>query len=477
MSNKIQTNNGDKAFEHSQNHFLEFFSKAGSLMEKRTSAYGNETSALELFKPCIYADLETSLKLLFWLRDIRGVGAGNRSGFRSCLTWLANEFPDHVNANIELIAQYGRFDDLLALYDTPCQNIAMAFWASAIRKGDGLACKWAGRKDWKLRNFMKMSPKVFRKMLVAGTNVVEQKMCAKQYNQIEYPTVPSVAMSRYTNAFTKNDAVRYSQFKNAVVNGEAKVNTGALFPHDCMRTVSFGDPELANLQFDNLKNILNANERAIVMADFSGSMSSTIVAGSTTAFDVSFALALYISSRMPKDSYFYKKFMAYSMDCKLVDWNGMKFSDAVRVVPTIPGIVGFNTDIATALKTLRLAAANSVTKEDIPSTLIIVSDMQFDHDYGSIGNGQIPITAACRYDESVVEAEMQLWEQNGMKRPKIIFWNTAGYAGQQTQMNNKHVAMISGFSPQMLSIILKEFDYTPYKAMMKVLENYTVKLP
>ena len=45
-----QTNEGGSTYEHSLDHALEFFSKAGSLFEKRKSFYGQEESALSLFQ-------------------------------------------------------------------------------------------------------------------------------------------------------------------------------------------------------------------------------------------------------------------------------------------------------------------------------------------------------------------------------------------------------------------------------------------
>ena len=72
MKTNSKTHNGANAFEHSENHALEFFSKAGSLYTKKQSYYGNESSALELFKNAWRSDNETAMKLLFWLRDCRG---------------------------------------------------------------------------------------------------------------------------------------------------------------------------------------------------------------------------------------------------------------------------------------------------------------------------------------------------------------------------------------------------------------------
>lgn len=68
-----RTGNNAVAFDHSEDHLLEFFSKAGSQLKGKKSYYGNESSALELFKAAWRTGREeTCMKLLFWLRDIRG---------------------------------------------------------------------------------------------------------------------------------------------------------------------------------------------------------------------------------------------------------------------------------------------------------------------------------------------------------------------------------------------------------------------
>jgi len=68
-----RTKNNAVAFDHSEDHLLEFFSKAGSLLKKKSSYYGGESTALELFKAAWRTGREeTCMKLAFWLRDIRG---------------------------------------------------------------------------------------------------------------------------------------------------------------------------------------------------------------------------------------------------------------------------------------------------------------------------------------------------------------------------------------------------------------------
>ncbi len=149
-----KTNEGAVQYEHALDHAVEFFSKAGSLFEKKGSYYGQEDSALSLFQKTWIVDPVVSFKLLLWLRDCRG-GAGNRSGFRACLKWLAEEEPKWIAANIGWIPLLGRWDDLRVLFGTPNQTEAVALWINALKDGDILAAKWADRSDKPLRKELK----------------------------------------------------------------------------------------------------------------------------------------------------------------------------------------------------------------------------------------------------------------------------------------------------------------------------------
>lgn len=460
-----KTMNGDNTFEHSGDLFVEFFSKAGSLFTNKKQTYYTEASALELFKPCWYANRELAMKLLFWVRNIRG-GAGNRSGFRSILTWIANEDPEWIVSNMELIPKYGRWDDLESLYGTSVERYALRLWSTKIKEQDGLACKWAGRKDNKLRAYMQMTPKDYRKLLVNGTKVVEQKMCSGDWTDINYEHVPSKAMSLYSKAFSRNDAERFAEFKGAVVKGEKVIKTGTLFPHDCVRTVRHGDIEAATLQFKNLPNFVkNPDMRSIVICDWSGSMDSHHISNTITAMDVSIGMALYFSSRLSESNPFYKKFIAFSDDSAFIDWKSKSFSWMCESNNLDKlGSWSMSTNIERALKNIATFAHKSnIGAEMVPNTLIIVSDMQFNQSSSENDNS--------------IESGLKEFDKYGYERPKIIYWNVAGVANSPDRYNSKKVGLVSGFSPSILSAIFANEDFTPYSIMMKTLEPYTVVIP
>ena len=78
----------------------------------------DEEEIVKRFIPAFYEDRMLSMKWLFFLRDVRG-GLGERRTFRIIIKYLAKSFPEMINALVGIMAEYGRFDDLLFIFDTP----------------------------------------------------------------------------------------------------------------------------------------------------------------------------------------------------------------------------------------------------------------------------------------------------------------------------------------------------------------------
>jgi hypothetical protein len=149
-----------------------------------------------------------------------------------------------------------------------------------------------------------MSPKRWRKTLVGLTNVVETTMCNREFEAINFNHVPSLAMSRYTKAFAKRAPEQFGAWKEALKKGDpkvAKVNAGAVYPYDIIKTVRYGDSAVADAQWDALPNFIG-DSNVLPLVDVSGSM--TCPAGgrnqkgvTTTCLDVAVSLGLYCASK------------------------------------------------------------------------------------------------------------------------------------------------------------------------------------
>lgn len=476
-----RTHEGAKAHEHSLDHAVEFYSKAGSLFANSGTYYGNEETALSLFQKVFIVEPLIAMKLLFWARDCRG-GAGNRSGSRECLRWVADFAPEWLQANMFLVPLCGRWDDLRSLFGTKVEKQAAGLWAEALRKGDILAAKWADRSDSPLQQIFETNEAGLRKILAAlrAPHIVEAKMCAQQWEKIEYKHVPSVAMSRYNKAFRRHDEERYSAFKEAVKKGEAKVHAGVLFPHDCVRTVlsAYGDKkdmEMGELQFESLPNYMEGtDEKILPIVDTSGSMNAAIDAKSMIRrVDVAKGLALYCSAKIPKNSPFYKKFIEFCHEGKFMDWGKLSFSEAVDAC--FKGAAGPTQVDRALLLILETATFFKLPQELLPTTLLILSDMQFHPEKeGERFHYQF---AVHHETDAHVASVMKKWIAAGYIPPKIVFWNLAGYAGSPATCKMPNTALVSGFSPGVLKAILSGTDFSPRAVMLRSLEKYEVVTP
>jgi len=477
----MKTHEGAEQYKNAISKTVDFFSKAGSLYTggRRVAFYGNrnEGTALSLFQPAFKEDPITSMKLFMWVRDCRG-GAGNRSGAKAIIEWLANNHTALMQANMHFIPVHGRWDDLTALFKTPLRNEAGQFWASAIQEGDILAAKWAKKHYKPIRQALNMRESEFRKLLsnIRKDHIVEHMMCQQQWNKIEYKKVPSVAMARYTRAFDRNDNIRFQAYKEALSNGTTTVHADVLFPHDCVRTALHGDESMAEAQFNALPNYLEGtNENIMVICDTSGSMISR-VGGSVQAIHVSQGMALYCSSRVPKESPFYKRFIGFGSEGKFVDWRKHTFRTAIRDRKVFDHAVA-STRIDRALDLiLKIATERNISQQLMPTSLLIVSDMQFSQ--GACWGGGWD-TNGIRKNELLTEVEkcMLKWEDAGYKRPKIVYWNTMAYDGSPDTVNSNNIGLVSGFSPSICKAIFSGEDFTPYAIMMRALEKYEVIVP
>ena len=451
------TENGAATFASSLNMNVDLFFKVGA-------SRGKLDQLISLFKQALKEDSKLATRIALWARDARG-GAGERDAFRAMLKEMsvATQL-----ALIPKIVELGRWDDLAALIGPDstlaCANndvdmCAAYFWKQAVLDGNGLAAKWAPRKGplaVKLRTFWGMSPKQYRKTLVNATKVVETQMCAKDWDNINFNHVPSVAAARYNAAFMRNAAESYTAYKEALVSGEAKINASAIFPHDVVRGALVGayvDTDVVDAQWKALPDYLNGDQSGIlVMSDVSGSMNAP-VSGSIRAIDISVALGLYISERQTGP--FKDLVLTFSETPTFHKVVGTGIVNRIKNLSR--SAWGMSTDLAAAFKLiLDTAVANQVPAEDMPHTLLILSDMEFDY-CGRITNFQ--------YMEA-------LYEKAGYVVPKIVFWNLNSRSRNVPVRAGEHgVALVSGFSPSLMKSILLGENMTPESVMLSTVSN------
>lgn len=398
----------------------------------------------------------TALRILFWVRDVRG-GAGERQIFKDIMLYLVDNHTEALTKNLKHVSEYGRWDDLLVLFGTKLDKQVKEMIATALNENNGLCAKWMPRKGKEaiaLERFMGLKPKEYRKMLVEKTKVVEQLMCANQWESVTYEHVPSLAMARYSKAFDKHDQSRFSQYKT----GDTKVNASAVYPYDVIKTLRYGDKDLSIKQWESLPNFMLDNKELLLpVCDVSGSMSSPVGSNSNlTCMDVCISLGLYISER--NEGAFKDAFVTFSNTPQLQYLKG-KLMDRFSQLQNADW--GMSTNLESVFNlVLNQAKKFKVPVTEMPTTILIMSDMEFNSAVGRSGF-------------SALDMIREKYESAGYPMPKLVFWNiqSRNAGNYPVQVTDEGTALISGFSPAILKSLLTGEDMSPIAIMNKTVNS------
>lgn len=449
------TTNGMAAFTSTCKYNVDLFGDIGSSRGKDVTA---------LFEQALHEDAELAVRIALWTRDVRS-GAGERQIFRDILLHLESNHRAYlVNTNLlSKIPELGRFDDLLVFNSDEVKSIAFSIIREALNDGNGLCAKWMPRKGpvaVELRNFLGLTPKAYRKTLVNMTNVVETQMCNKEFEAINFSHVPSLAMSRYTKAFAKRAPEQFTKFKEDLQKGDpkiAKVNAGAVYPYDVIKTLVYGDKVVADAQWEALPNFIG-DANILPLVDVSGSMYTAAGTNSNVScLDVAVSLGLYCASK--NTGKFKDLFLTFSSDPEFVTLRG---SLSARYETMSQSNWQMSTNLELALKAiLDMAVKNNVPQEEMPSALLIMSDMQFDSCV-STGKAKDDMYGYMSYISYMSEAanpraiEMIKSEyiSKGYNPPAVVFWNLNSRDNKPVKFNETGTALISGFSPSIMKAVL-----------------------
>ncbi len=404
-------------------------------------------------------DRQTALRTLFWGRDVRG-WAGERQVFKDSLTYLiAHDKNGVIKKNIQHIPEYGRRDDLMVFMNTPYEKDVLELIKQWLEDKNALCAKWMDRQ-WnnfhKVRKYMNIPSSTYRKLLVELSKTVEQKMASWEWSQIEYGKLPSLASARYQKAFLKNDADRYTTYKEWLQNGTEKINASAVYPYDVIKSLKFGDTVVAEAQWMALPNYLKeSNRRILPMCDVSESMEDedNKIGWNDNLYpmDVCISLWLYISERNVWP--FQNAFITFT-DVPTLQYVTWSLSERLEQMKWNKW---YNTDLKLAFTTLlNRAKEENIAPEDMPTDILILSDMEFDDSHIDWINP----TA-----QEMIKHE---YENAWYTMPNIIYWNLQSRDDNMpVKFDEQWTALVSGFSPAIIQALLVWDDMTPVGIMNK----------
>lgn len=454
-NNNTRTENGMAALKSSLDPCVDLFFAIGASRGKDITAQ---------FDAAFVASPEIALRCLLWARDIRG-GSGERKLFRDMLVHLEAANMLALVEIFHLIPEVGRWDDMLVFKGEEAKGMAQAAIFHALQvDNNGLCAKWMPRKGQmahELRNAFGWTPKFYRKRLVELSNTVEQLMCAREWNKIDFSKIPSLASARYQKAFGRNAQENYAAYIAKLKSGDkdVKINAGAVYPYDVLKSAEQGVLAVAEAQWKALPNFLDEATGILPVVDVSGSMGCGVNGGydgsGLSCMDVALSLGLYIADKQKGP--FHGVFVSFTDRAEI---GVLKDSDSlIQKKRAMSQHVGYSTNVKAVFESvLKVAKQNNVSHDDMPKFILMFSDMQFN---GGQVSGQ---------DVGSFQMAKAMFEREGYELPKLIYWNlNARGNNTPVEFDQNGVGLVSGFSPAIMKSILGAKHVTPQDIMAEAL--------
>lgn len=506
MIKQTYTEKGALAYKSTGDELLDLFALIGGLGYSPTT--DEIQNIKQLIKHCLSISVKDTITLLFYLRD-RTNGIGYRDVFVDLLAYTLNTITSYGHSTddtdvadilVELVTaipEYGRYDDIIKISRKVStwklrEGIIRHIWDKfnedyyfaclknndSVHRSVSLLGKWLpsiNTSSKTTRNLARylvnefnkitiepINYKRYRKMcsvLRNAINIVEHDVTEKTYEKINYSAVPSVAMSKYSTAFTRNDAERFNEFITKVKQGTAKLNAklNVVDVAVRLRCCSKNDTDtidFINVQWDNIPKIPC---RSLVCMDGSGSMYCSNGQSRYAPIDVAEALTIYCAENNEIPAY-KNKFITFGSVTKFVD-----LSDCATLKEKIDTLEQYDdcgtTNFVGMFKTiLNNAKMFNVAPKDMLKSIIVISDMQFDEAF----NG-------CK--KTPLDAVKELYKENGYTLPKVIFWNICAKEALPICNDDHNTTILSGWSQNILQYIMENNDITPRTILDTVLQS------
>lgn len=471
-TNYTYTENGGVTHKTTKSDLLDMFALGGSMRNR------SDEDVILLFKNALEENPVYALKCLYYLRNCRG-GQGERRFFRVCINWLAKNNPDAVRRNLKFIPLLGRWDDLYSLIDTPVAHDVFLFMHTQFLldmdcNTPSLLGKWLKSENCSsveskrlaalTRNAFGLTAREYRKSLSVlrkRINIVESLMSQGRWDEIKFDKLPSKAGLKYRNAFAHNEYTRerYAAFMNSK---ETKVNASVLNPVDIANQIFSVYGRATSVErnawqkyWDALPDYYHGHEEpGIAVVDVSGSMWGQPI-------NAAVSMGAYIAERGKGP--FQNHFITFSDNPELVKFEGTDIYD--KFMRAHNANWGGSTNIEAVFDLLLKTARRShAAAEDMPKTLYIFSDMEF--------NMCVSSNSGYGLNEkrilTVIEAQRAKWHQYGYEIPRVIFWNLDARQNQIPALDGPF-SYISGFSMSSIEAVLSGKD--GYSLMMEVLNS------
>lgn len=354
-------------------------------------------------------------------------------------------------------------------------------WFKTFKKGDSLLYKWLyttrqkdrikRRKSEKIRRYLeqnknKLSLVKYNRIITTNRsklNIIEKNLTNKTYDKIDYSKVPSKATLKYISSFYRNDEERFTKHLELVKEGKTKVNSAVTYPYEIIHQYKEHSRNTVNDAYEELwkalPNYMTEARNILPVVDVSGSMECS-VNGNTkaTCMDAAVALGIYTAER--NVGAFKDHFITFSTQPRLQKLKGDTLFEKYHNMERAHWSMSTSIERVMYL-ILQTAVVNHLSPEELPDTIIIFSDMQFNSSMDDANR-----------DKSVMESYRDKFTIAGYKFPNVVYWNLNGsYGNSPATARDSGIMLVSGLSPVILTSVLNGTFSSPYDLMMDVISN------
>ena len=212
------------------------------------------------------------------------------------------------------------------------------------------------------------------------------------------------------------------------------------------RGIRVKEDDVLEAQWRQLPDYVEAGTNALVIADTSGSMYGRPMATSV-------GLAVYFAER--NTGPYHNMFMSFSGTSRIQMLKGETLAQKIRSINMRDW--ANNTNLQAAFShVLEIAVKNHVAQEDMPKSLIVISDMEIDY----CGDK----------DWTFYEKMARRFRNRGYQIPNIIFWNVASrHDVFHADKNRVGVQLVSGQSAAVFRQVMQCVGLNPVEAMEKII--------
>lgn len=472
------------AYTRTENGAIVHASTGHTLLDMNFNALGlrkvPEADIVRLFEKAYSEDGLLAVRWLFYAGDVRE-GMGERRLFKTILPTVIAKFP-HL---IKFVGEYNRFDSLLPLLDDDrTAGITLAYIKEAVLadlaklkegKSVSLIGKWLpsiNTSSQKTRHYAQIisrnlfdDHKTYRKACAAlrkAIGIVETKMCKGEWDSIDYPKVPGVAVHRYRKAFNRNDMVRFADFNVQVLKGKEHKNSATVSPAELVYAYisdwcwggldkKYSPDVSVEASWSALPDLMKDGKDILPVCDISGSMGNNTIdpKSKIRPIHASVGFSIYCATHNKCEA-FKNKVMTFSSHPELVSVSGNSLAQDITLIMR-SGNVGFNTNVVAMFERyLNALIANKIPTNAVLPTVVIFSDMEFDYDapqHMGFSNN----------DRTLFDGIRAKFKSYGYDLPRMVLWNLCSRTGgAPLRTNDAGLVMISGLNQATMDMVFSD---------------------